>query len=112
MFFFPPHAPELNPDEPVWNEIKHRQVGKQPIKSKPDLKKRLFSALKSLQQKADKIRSFFSFPILTMPPFQTQLNILCIDINWKDYNQESQMEYSRTREILRGVQRALAGHRK
>ena len=62
MFFFPPHAPELNPDEPVWNEIKHRQVGKQPIKSKPDLKKRLFSALKSLQQKADKIRSFFQLP--------------------------------------------------
>jgi transposase len=62
MFFFPPHAPELNPDEQVWNEIKHRQVGKQPIKSKPDLKKRLFSALKSLQQKADKIRSFFQLP--------------------------------------------------
>jgi transposase len=60
--FFPPHAPELNPDEQVWNEIKHRQVGKQPIKSKPDLKKRLFSALKSLQQKADKIRSFFQLP--------------------------------------------------
>jgi transposase len=62
MFFFPPHAPELNPDEQVWNEIKHRQVGKQPIKSKPDLKKRLHSALKSLQQKADKIRSFFQLP--------------------------------------------------
>lgn len=62
VFFFPPHAPELNPDEQVWNEIKHRQVGKQPIKSKPDLKKRLYSALKSLQQKADKIRSFFQLP--------------------------------------------------
>jgi transposase len=62
MFFFPTHSPELNPDEPVWNEIKHRQVGKQPIKNKPDLKKRLYSALKSLQQKADKIRSFFQLP--------------------------------------------------
>jgi transposase len=62
MFFFPPHAPELNPDEQVWNEIKHRQLGKQPIKNKPDLKKRLYSALKSLQQKADKIRSFFQLP--------------------------------------------------
>ena len=62
MFFFPTHSPELNPDEQVWNEIKHRQVGKQPIKSKPDLKKRLHSALKSLQQKVDKIRSFFQLP--------------------------------------------------
>jgi transposase len=62
MFFFPTHSPELNPDEQVWNEIKHRQVGKQPIKSKPDLKKRLHSALKSLQQNVGKIRSFFQLP--------------------------------------------------
>jgi transposase len=62
MFFFPTHSPELNPDEQVWNEIKHRQLGKQPIKNKLDLKKRLRSALKSLQQKAKKIRSFFQLP--------------------------------------------------
>ena len=62
MFFFPTHSPELNPDEQVWNEIKHRQLGKQPIKNKPDLKKKLYSALKSLQQKTDKIRSFFQLP--------------------------------------------------
>lgn len=62
VFFFPTHAPELNPDEQVWNEIKHRQLGKQPIKSKLDLKKRLHKALKSLQHKAEKIRSFFMLP--------------------------------------------------
>lgn len=62
MFFFPTHAPELNPDEQVWNDIKHRQLGKQPIKSKTDLKKRLRSALKSLQHKTEKIRSFFQLP--------------------------------------------------
>jgi len=62
MFFFPTHSPELNPDEQVWNEIKHRQVGRQPIKSKLDLKKRLCSALKSLQKNVGKIRSFFQLP--------------------------------------------------
>ena len=62
MFFFPTHSPELNPDEQVWNEIKRRKLGKQPIKTKPDLKKRLYSALKSLQHKAEKIRSFFKLP--------------------------------------------------
>lgn len=62
VFFFPTHAPELNPDEQVWNEIKHRQLGKQPIKNQADLKKRLRSALKSLQNKAEKIRSFFQLP--------------------------------------------------
>lgn len=62
LFFFPTHAPELNPDEQVWNEINHRQLGKQPIKSKSDLKKRLRSALKSLQHKTEKIRLFFKLP--------------------------------------------------
>ena len=28
LFFFPAHSPELNPDEQVWNELKHRQLGK------------------------------------------------------------------------------------
>ena len=39
LFFFPTHSPELNPDEQVWDEIKHRRIGKQPVKNKIDLKK-------------------------------------------------------------------------
>jgi transposase len=62
MFFFPTHSPELNPDEQVWNEIKHRRIGKQPIKNKFDLKVRLHAALKSLQQNIEQIRSFFKLP--------------------------------------------------
>ena len=62
VFFFPTHSPELNPDEQVWNEIKHRKIGKQPIKNNLDLKRRLHKALKSLQHKAEKIRSFFQLP--------------------------------------------------
>jgi transposase len=62
MFFFPTHSPELNPDEQVWNELKHRRLGKQPIKNKTDLKKRMRSILKSLQRKVEKVRSFFQLP--------------------------------------------------
>ena len=40
----------MNPDEQVWNEIKNNEIGKQPIKDKVDLKKRLRSALASLQK--------------------------------------------------------------
>src|SRR5512144_2255072 len=50
IFFLPKHCPELNPDEQVWNEIKHNPIGKQPVKGKKNLGKRLFSALKSLQR--------------------------------------------------------------
>lgn len=59
IFFLPKHVPEMNPDEQVWNDIKTHQLGKQPIKNKSDLKKRLRSALASLQKNAHKIISFF-----------------------------------------------------
>lgn len=62
IFFLPKHAPELNPDEQVWNEIKHNQIGKQPVKNKQDLGKRIFDALKSLRNQADRIKSFFELP--------------------------------------------------
>ena len=62
LFFFPPYSPELNPDEQVWNEIKHRQLGRQPILNKADLKKRLRAALQALQHKTERIRSFFQLP--------------------------------------------------
>ena len=62
MFFLPTYSPELNPDEPVWNEIKQRQLEKQPIKSKFDLKRRLYTALESLRQKVERIESFFQLP--------------------------------------------------
>ena len=62
VFFLPRHSPEYNPDEQVWNEIKVNQIGKQPVKNKLDLKSRLYSALASLQRKAQRIHSFFQLP--------------------------------------------------
>ena len=62
IFFLPKHVPEMNPDEQVWNEIKNNEIGKQPIKDKVDLKKRLRSALASLQKKYKRIISFFQLP--------------------------------------------------
>ena len=62
IFFLPKHCPDLNPDEQVGNEIKHNKIGKQPVKGKKDLGKRLFSALKSLQNCTKRIQSFFELP--------------------------------------------------
>lgn len=59
IFFLPRRAPEYNPDEQVWEEVKVNRIGKQPIKDKKDLKKRLHSALKSLQKNTKRIISFF-----------------------------------------------------
>jgi transposase len=62
VFFLPKRAPEFNPDEQVWNEIKNNQLGKQPIKNKADLKDRLTFALDSLKQNTKRIISFFHMP--------------------------------------------------
>lgn len=62
IFFLPKRAPELNPDEQVWNEIKNNRIGKQPVKDKDDLKERLLSALASLQKNTKRVMSFFQLP--------------------------------------------------
>lgn len=62
VFFLPKHSPERNPDEPVWQELKNNRLGQQPVKNKTELKKRLKSALQSLQQQTGRTRSFFHLP--------------------------------------------------
>ena len=37
IFFLPPYAPELNPDEHVWNYLKNRKIGRQTTTSEWDL---------------------------------------------------------------------------
>lgn len=59
VFFLPKRAPELNPDEQVWNEVKNNRIGKQPVKNKIDLKERLANALGSLKENAKRVISFF-----------------------------------------------------
>jgi transposase len=62
IYFFPKYSPELNPDEQVWEEIKDNRIGRQPVKNKADLKKKLNSALRSLQHNVSRVKSFFQLP--------------------------------------------------
>jgi len=59
VFFLPRHAPHLNPAEQVWNEIKHRHLGREPILNKEDLLARLISNLNKLKNNTARILSFF-----------------------------------------------------
>ena len=59
--FLPAYSPELNPDEQVWNHAK-AEVGKHPIKSKLDMETLILSAMLSIQQKIDLVKSFFRLP--------------------------------------------------
>lgn len=62
IFFLPKRAPEYNPDEQVWNELKVNHLGKQPVKDKIDLKQRLRSLLAALQKNTRRVLSFFQLP--------------------------------------------------
>jgi transposase len=63
LFFLPPHSPELNPDEQVWNQIKHRGVEKEPIKNKKDLEHRLYVDLEKLKKNVERIGPV-NFPVM------------------------------------------------
>ncbi len=64
LFFLPPYAPDLNPDEHVWNHLKNHGVGKQAIRSRAQFRKVVLGHMRSLQRLPDLIRSFFRDPHL------------------------------------------------
>ena len=59
LFYLPPYSPELNPDEMVWNHLKHHKIGKSTIKGPDQMKRRIISFLRSLQRTPSKIIGFF-----------------------------------------------------
>jgi transposase len=64
LFFLPPYAPDLNPDEHVWNHLKNHGVGKQAIRSRDQFRRVVLGHMRSLQRLPDLIRSFFRDPNL------------------------------------------------
>ena len=62
IYFLPSYSPELNPDEQVWNMVKSKKVGRKSVKTKSQLKEKVNSTLRSLQQKTEAIKSFFMLP--------------------------------------------------
>lgn len=61
LFYLPPYSPHLNPDEQVWAHVK-RQVSKQFVQSKDDMKKLAIGALRRLQKLPTLVKSFFRQP--------------------------------------------------
>lgn len=59
LFFLPPYAPELNPDERVWNDLKNNALGRQRIDSPKQLYKAAISHLRSVQKSPRRVRSYF-----------------------------------------------------
>jgi transposase len=62
LFFLPPYSPELNPDEQVWNYLKHHRVAKAGLRNGKELRKYVLARLRSLQRLPWTIRMFFLTP--------------------------------------------------
>jgi transposase len=62
LFRLPPYAPELNPDEWVWNDLKNTGIGRMALTGPEDLHQAVRSHLRHLQKSPAIIRSFFQAP--------------------------------------------------
>jgi transposase len=59
IYFLPPYAPDLNPDEFVWNYLRQHGVTKKPLKKNESLVERVHKDLNAVRKRPGLVRSFF-----------------------------------------------------
>jgi transposase len=64
LFYLPPYSPDFNPDEQVWNHVKHHGVGRMALNGLADLKEMVLTRLRLLQQAPELVRGFFLQPLI------------------------------------------------
>jgi transposase len=62
LHFLPGYAPDLNPDEFVWQHLKTNGVAKKPLMRNESLRTRVEADLESIKQNAPLVQSFFAAP--------------------------------------------------
>ena len=62
LHFLPGYAPELNPDEFVWNHLKGQGVSKKPLRRDESLRSRVQTDLAAIKSRPALVRSFFHAP--------------------------------------------------
>ena len=62
LHFLPGYAPELNPDEFVWNHLKTNGVAKKPLRKNESLRARVEADLAAIRADRALVRSFFRAP--------------------------------------------------
>jgi transposase len=62
LHFLPGYAPELNPDECVWSNLRSNGTSKKPLKKNESLRKRVDQDLVSIKKDKALVRSFFCAP--------------------------------------------------
>jgi transposase len=62
LHFLPGYAPDLNPDEFVWNHLRHKGVSKTPLRQNESLRARVEADLAAIRADPPLVRSFFHAP--------------------------------------------------
>jgi transposase len=62
MHFLPGYAPDLNPDELVWNHIKRTGTARHPLQRGENLQRRIHAELRAVKHNRSLVRSFFRAP--------------------------------------------------
>lgn len=62
LHFIPPYAPDLNPDEFVWQHAKTNGVSKKPLRKNESLKERVKADLAGIKANPKLVKSFFHAP--------------------------------------------------
>jgi transposase len=62
LYFLPGYAPELNPDEFAWSNLRSKGTSKKPLKKNESLRKRVEKDLASIKKDKPLVRSFFCAP--------------------------------------------------
>jgi DDE superfamily endonuclease len=74
LFFLPPYSPDRNPDELVWKHLKADTVGRTVVTDKVDFKRKVISAMRSLQRSPGTI--LFILPKTAPALCRVNVNIL------------------------------------
>ena len=62
LHFLPPYAPDLNPDEFVWQHAKTNGVSKKPLRQNESLRDRVTQDLAAMRSNPALVRSIFDAP--------------------------------------------------
>jgi transposase len=62
LHFLPGYAPDLNPDEFVWNHLRQKGVSKTPLRQNESLRVRVEADLATIRDNPPLVRSFFRAP--------------------------------------------------
>ena len=65
LFYLPSYAPELNPDERLNGDLKYQVQSGLVCRTKSQVKKKVRSTMKTIQNRPERVRKYFEDPKIT-----------------------------------------------